>query len=624
MDDIRTVPNMQVALTIRAHPAITRWNRLEGRPRSHDFSRALRAEVRDALWMLSRQWQLGEFAGEDAGSPAFVRVVADLTRIDAYHAATSPFGPLDGDLPLDATVEGRPAPLRAGAQYLSLDLRLVVGRRWLMLLEAFAAEPTGLSADYRGAYRTAYAIDLPDPTDRAQAAVASSREAWQVAAAVAGGRAMDGIALLEHAGQPGNSYFDDVAAAAADRPILTQLGDELAEWFRSLVVQPEAGVEDAWQPSRLEYRFGVAAPDGGGSLTLEAQEYVGGRLDWYSLDRGPAVAPVAGGAAAERLVRTVLPTSVVFDGMPATRWWAFEDRRTNFGDVRPDTTDLAKLLMMEFALVYANDWFVVPIRLDIGQIADVHGVAVTNVFGEREWITRAPVDVGDGNRWAVFTMAPATGAEGAGVSSDPRLVLLPTAAGVQESSVTEEIALIRDEVANMVWAVERRVPSPSGTALPGSEAGRQTRAYHDRLAEAAVEAAGGTAPGAPPEPVAPIRYLVQTTVPEHWIPFIPVHISGDSREIQLQRAALPRILVDGTHDRVAPRTVLLGDVPPPYFLFEEEVPRAGIQLRQVYRRARWHDGAVATWLSFAKGLGRGEGSSGLRFDSLISPPTSPE
>lgn len=41
--------------------------------------------------------------------------------------------------------------------------------------------------------------------------------------------------------------------------------------------------------------------------------------------------------------------------MPNTGWWAFEDRRTNFGEVSPDTTDVGTLMMMEFALVFAND-----------------------------------------------------------------------------------------------------------------------------------------------------------------------------------------------------------------------------------------------------------------------------
>jgi hypothetical protein len=44
-------------------PTVGRWNPLEGRPRTQDPDRALRAEVRDPLWMLTWQWQLGEFEG---------------------------------------------------------------------------------------------------------------------------------------------------------------------------------------------------------------------------------------------------------------------------------------------------------------------------------------------------------------------------------------------------------------------------------------------------------------------------------------------------------------------------------------------------------------------------------
>ena len=49
-------------------PTITLWNRLESRPRTDDFNRALKAEIRDPLWMLTKQWQMGEFNGDDAGS----------------------------------------------------------------------------------------------------------------------------------------------------------------------------------------------------------------------------------------------------------------------------------------------------------------------------------------------------------------------------------------------------------------------------------------------------------------------------------------------------------------------------------------------------------------------------
>ena len=68
------VADIQEALGRQLFPTIIAWNRLEGRPRRHDFSRALRAEVRDPLWMLTKQWQVGEFQGEDAGSPIFAKL----------------------------------------------------------------------------------------------------------------------------------------------------------------------------------------------------------------------------------------------------------------------------------------------------------------------------------------------------------------------------------------------------------------------------------------------------------------------------------------------------------------------------------------------------------------------
>ena len=56
--------------------SVTSWFRIE--PQSDDFvpgpDRALQARVYDAAWLLGRQWQLGELTGEDAASPAWVRL----------------------------------------------------------------------------------------------------------------------------------------------------------------------------------------------------------------------------------------------------------------------------------------------------------------------------------------------------------------------------------------------------------------------------------------------------------------------------------------------------------------------------------------------------------------------
>ena len=58
----------------------------------------------------------------------------------------------------------------------------------------------------------------------------------------------------------------------------------------------------------------------------------------------------------------------------------------------------------------------------------------------------------------------------------------------------------------------------------------------------------------------------------------------------------------------------------PYFIFEEEVPRAGTRMTQLFERTRWTDGRVHTWLRVRRQTGRGEGSSKLAFDQLINMP----
>ena len=181
--------------------------------------------------------------------------------------------------------------------------------------------------------------------------------------------------------------------------------------------------------------------------------------------------------------------------------------------------------------------------------------------------------------------------------------------------------LIRDEVANMVWGIETTVPLRTGAGVPGIEAARQLRAF----LETKLGAGGGPAVA----PSAPVRYQIMSTVPENWIPFVPVHVDGSNREIQLQRAAMPRIIEGDPNPpvKVQPRTVLLReglDHAPPetYFVHEEEVPRAGTRLYQAFQRARWTDGRVAVWLRVRRQTGRGEGSSGLRFDELVDQPTS--
>jgi hypothetical protein len=151
----------------------------------------------------------------------------------------------------------------------------------------------------------------------------------------------------------------------------------------------------------------------------------------------------------------------------------------------------------------------------------------------------------------------------------------------------------------MVWGVEEIIPDATGRGINGHEAADRT--------------------GVLPEPIvdspAPIRYLLGTTVPENWIPFLPVQRPGSTQDIAFQRAAMPKM---GTppRDIVRAKGVLLNEPPLPWFVNEEEVPFAGTVITRSYQRVRWYDGRTYVWIGRRRETGRGVGSSNLRFDQI--------
>ena len=358
------------------------------------------------------------------------------------------------------------------------------------------------------------------------------------------GRAMDGQKLYAYLKKKDtNKASDGIASLASLEAKADALGERFVAWFDRLFVHPSQ--PEAWVADRLEYQFSCSAPEGDHEKVLAAEEYFHGQVEWYHFDvdrartrlgeATPLKPPVA-------RTSSMLPAPIGFGGMPNSRWWMFEDGRTNFGDVRPDTTDLAKLLLIEFGLVYANDWHLLPCTVPAGSMTTIRGVAVTNVFGERTWIEAAGAGADDEwQRWAMFLMSVKGQAHEA---ADLSLFIPPAGHRILDGPPLEDVMLARDEMANMVWGIERIIPLASGESKPGREAADELRQFmEDALARRL---------GHPPEPPpaaanARVRYQVMSSVPENWIPFIPVHVPGDNREIQLQRASMPR-LMDGDPD----------------------------------------------------------------------------
>src|SRR6186713_1840515 len=182
-------PNLKEVIASKAVAGITIWNRLEGRPRVDKFDRALRAEVRDALWMITRQWQMGEFRGDDAGSPIFAKVRVETSRLRKYQSANGPTEEFNDAIPLEANVEQMPVSFVLAQQEMSLDIRLLTGRHWLKLVAP-------LSATAAPQFITNYPIHKPDPIQPVDALICAHAEAWSNFAAAA--NRMDGFKFYTH------------------------------------------------------------------------------------------------------------------------------------------------------------------------------------------------------------------------------------------------------------------------------------------------------------------------------------------------------------------------------------------------------------------------------------------
>src|SRR2546423_71176 len=115
--------------------SITSWVRLEPRARDADLLAGVEARLHDPLWLLARQWQLGELSGTDAGSAVFARTRADVARFAATRGGTTgDWNTFDPDTtPLTAALA--PARDEANARP-PLYRRARAGRQLLRLLAA--------------------------------------------------------------------------------------------------------------------------------------------------------------------------------------------------------------------------------------------------------------------------------------------------------------------------------------------------------------------------------------------------------------------------------------------------------------------------------------------------------
>ena len=582
--------------------SITSWTRLEPSCRDADMGRSIGARLFDPLWLLARQWQMGEFQAADAGTPVAARVRATSAMLSRGHFGELPantnaqapaYDPLR--MPLEALVERRPMRAVDANDPTMLPLAVEAGLHFLRMLEQQAP-----SKSYRAALIGKFAlqalpagIDAPDEATQrfAQTMLGRALDARRLAAAV---RAAGGAAAL--------AQDPSLAIDQPDRAKLQQAAGAWLAWYDGLFAEPAGAADDAWDPQRLEYAVSVSASFSAQPLdqvNLTASEIDDGRLDWSSFDCDFEVNMVSNNDHSfSAITETIVPAPVSFRGAPAVRFWEIEDSLLAYGLLPVGPTDLAQMMMIEYTSSYGNDWFVVPLELPVGSINQVNSLVVTDSFGVQILLNPigAPgMPAANFSLWQHSLIRRAGSDIGQVIQRN--LFFLPPAIGqVIESGALEEVLFMRDEMASMAWAIERSIESPMERPF----------AY----AAAAPILDNGAAPvaGEPP------RYLLSSTVPANWIPLLPVQQQVGGKVIQrLRRGAV--LQPDGSAKVHQARARAL-NIGAPLMLYDEEVPREGVRLTRARRLSRWIDGSSWVWTAFRKQVGRGEGSSGLQFDQL--------
>ena len=651
------------------------WLHIEPHCRSEDLSQGIEACTADPLWMLARQWQMGEFKGEDNGSPIQVKVSHRTDEINEVKLGEGRPIDLANAPPLEAIVERESVEM-------DWRTRVMVGQQFERLLRSkFDNDADAVICEYR----KKFPVERPASSEEVDVDRATMRFLQLME-----GRAIDGGKLLEKIQEGTVPPLPD--GVSVGKNMLEKAHQEVMDWFDRLYTVPEDGEGSAWQSQRLEYKSKVSSFNGGylfswdeipgndneklidflkqnynldwlreekidkidndkiikvsvennylslslnnqntkvnlkiddgrndefivktengklniyngGKTSLVAPEYRNGELDWYHFMVEGVPEPFNGNFNTSHFT----PTCIEIPGMPVRRWWEFEDGNVDLGDLNVESVDLAKMALMDFVFVYGDDWFLVPLTVPIGSLTRINEIEVNDVFGVKTPITKRSRD-SDGeslDHWDMFSLSRAGHPAEAG--RDDFLFIPPVLSFREESKPFEEVHFMRDEGANMVWAEEYMVRNGLGNPVEGFDAQNERR-------EREME---GPSTGASQENSSMPVYRLAGTVPDNWIPYVPVHAGKSGLKdidelfsIRLRQAEM--MSKDNDHE---PMTSILnrGDLK---WINEESVPRAGVKVQLTKQRVRWIDGKTYVWLGRKVVTGKGEESSGLRFDII--------
>jgi hypothetical protein len=530
------------------------WIRLHPESTDDTMVSSVQARMHDPLWLLGRQWQFGELRHDAGATPIDVRVEGTSSPLTRLRGGREPQAPgsialKTQHVPLE-TVAEREAVSEKGLD--NIRLRTEAGMHLVRMLRR-----AGLDS------RVAFWVG-ESPFAAPAAGVDDDTREW--------------LGMVDERVPDGGGLARAIRARLAEGGSTPPIAEDEARVLRAWLTwaarrfDRPAGGPSTWDPEHVEYAFATSGMAATGEAVLKAPEYVEGRLEWYDFEQASGTLGTTGQATPRRAFR--IPAPLDFAGMPNPRFWTFEDPSIGFDTLEvlsnPDTPPSpATLMVLDFALSYSDDWFLIPLRLDAWTIFEATTVAVTDVFGD---VTVAgPPD----GRWNMFRL------DVDGSAELSRLFLAASPAEANEGPALEEVHLLRDEVANVAWAVERLTPHPLGASRD---------APPQRVTTGASTVPGLTWTLTPPPP------------PGNWFPLLPLEIG---------RLALGALW--NARD-LTPAGRVLTDLTMPRRLHQEEVPPEGAQIVRQWQSTRALDGSLHFWIGRRKLPRQTDIAPAVRFD----------
>ena len=611
---------------------------LESRTRNSDITDALRFKVYDPLWLLSRQWQLGEFKGNDAGTAMSVTCQVRTTNMKKYGYGENNSNVINtpNEVPLEPIVE-------QVNRDITPIVRVESATYFLDLLRS-EKEPSQIKAIV-GKLRELYPIDEQDlhmPVssleNKTVETFAESRN-YRLAnfRAAYASKSFDGYSLFKN---------PSLLKKSPEIKVSDELLDRYIEWFAQRYM-PNTVQGSAWEERKLGYEFSAEND----KFQYQAKDYTGGRVSWYSFDLDKCKDK---DAPMEKEVINALPTLATYPGSPNKRLWEFENRKVFMGN-STEMQAQGNVAFLQYATMYGNDWMICPLQTEIGKYIEVEKIDVRDTFGRKYEIlsragSEASKEVPFGQRWQMYTNAPSGTYKG---SDSDGFMFPPSLDRTIEGDPLEEVDILRDEMANMVWGVESKIQDGCGSSLDAGLLASEVGQFIDDANEDAVKKAtlsikeqdnneelGYSTATLESDRKTDFKYKVMTSVPLNWIPLIPQHVGGESdykgflggRETILRRGKLPCFFADENKKDYYPvrplssimRKGLTKDkdgntVEGPLFIEEEQVQGVGTKLIKNCQRSRWLGGKTYTWMSYSKQNKHSQGVSGLEFDALKEP-----